>query len=214
MKPIKIFIVDDNLLIRNGLKMELGKIPEIEVLGEAENGKVFLDSLIYDIPDIVFMDIHMPVMDGYNTTIETIKMHPSIKIIAFSMTCDKETLKMMINAGVNGYLLKNTGATEIKLCIENILQNKTYFSCDLSSSFSQSVLSNYSVKTKLPNFTNRETQILDLISKGYNTKQIAKALELSPRTVEVHIANMKSKTGSSNILNLFIYSIKNSIISI
>jgi DNA-binding NarL/FixJ family response regulator len=141
-------------------------------------------------------------------------MHPSIKIIAFSMTCDKETLKMMINAGVNGYLLKNTGATEIKLCIENILQNKTYFSCDLSSSFSQSVLSNYSVKTKLPNFTNRETQILDLISKGYNTKQIAKALELSPRTVEVHIANMKSKTGSSNILNLFIYSIKNSIISI
>ena len=214
MKSVKVFIVDDNLLIRNGLKLELSKIPEVEVIGEADNGKYFLELLEDNIPDLVFMDVHMPVMNGYETTMAVIEKHPIIKVVAFSLTCDEESLQMMIDAGVKGYLLKNVGATELKLCIETVMQNKNYFSCDLSSLFTQMKRVDKAHKNKLPNFTKREIQIFNLISKGYNTKQIASSLNLSPRTVEVHIANMKTKTGSSNILNLLIFGVKNAIVSI
>jgi len=214
MKPIKIFIVDDNLLIRNGLKMELSKIPEIEVLGEAENGKVFLDSLKYDIPDIVFMDVHMPIMDGYNTTIETIKMYPSIKIIAFSMTCDEENLLNMIDVGAKGYLLKNVEMNELNFAINTVVQGKNYFSCELLPFLTKKITTQKENKKEIVRFTDREMEILQLIVEGLTTAQIAKKLSISKRTVDGHKAHMISKTQSRNVLNLLIYGIKNHLVEL
>ena len=107
MEKIKVIIVDDNLLIRNGLIVELKKNLDVEVIGIATNGEEFLDLLPGKKPDLIFMDVNMPVLDGYKATERAIDINPTLKIIAVSTSCDEISLKRMVKAGARGYILKN-----------------------------------------------------------------------------------------------------------
>lgn len=212
MGNIKIIIVDDNLLIRNGLIVELNKIDEVEIIGVATNGKEFLELLSGKKPDLIFMDVNMPILDGYEATNIALSINPLLKIIAISTSCNESSLKRMIKAGAKGYILKNIDSIELRLCINYIMKGKNYFSVDISPFFTDNYF--FKGKKEIDVFTSRELDILNLIGKGYNTKEIAKCLQISSRTVESHKANMQSKTESRNVLNLLIYGIKHDLIDI
>ncbi|MBW6478478.1 MAG: response regulator transcription factor [Bacteroidales bacterium] len=213
----KIMIVDDHFIFRNGLKDLLDEIPDAEVIGEASSGEEFLESLSTHNPDIVFMDIKMPGISGIETTRKALEINPGLKILALSMYGEGEYVEEMLQAGALGYLLKNIGKQELVKAIDNIANEKGYFSDEILVMVTRQV---FNAKKKseeqsiLESFTRRELEVLQLVSQGYSTTEIASQLEISPRTVGGHRNNMLSKSGLKNTAALISFAVKNHVISI
>jgi len=213
-EAIKIFVVDDHELFRKGVIMVLKKMDDVEVIGEASNGKEFLNLLNSRRPNIVFIDIKMPIMNGIDATIEALSRYPELKIIALSMFGEEEYLHKMINAGAKGFLLKNSSIEEIERSIHIVNEGKNCYSDDLLGYFTNKFIDNSPKDNDLVKLTRREIEVLNLVSMGLSNSEIADKLFISKRTVDGHKANLIQKTGSKNIVDLLIYSIKNNIIKI
>jgi DNA-binding NarL/FixJ family response regulator len=213
----KIMIVDDHFIFRNGLKDLLDEIPDADVIGEASSGEEFLELLSTNNPDIVFMDIKMPGMSGIETTRKALEINPGLKILALSMFGEGEYVEEMLQAGAMGYLLKNIGKQELIKAIDNIADEKGYFSDEILVMVTRQV---FNAKKKseeqsiLESFTKRELEVLQLVSQGYSNTEIASQLEISPRTVGGHRNNMLSKSGLKNTAALISFALKNQVISI
>lgn len=213
----KIVIVDDHFIFRNGLKDLLAEIPEIEIVGEAESGEKFLEMLPAVSPDIVFMDIKMPGINGIETTRRALEINPDLKILALSMFGENEYVEEMLQAGALGYLLKNIGKDELVKAIENISQEKGYFSDEILVMVTRKVFNakqESKEKNILDSFTRRELEVLQLVSQGFSNADIADKLGISPRTVGGHRNNMLSKSGLKNTAALVSFALKNNAISI
>ncbi|TVQ12179.1 MAG: DNA-binding response regulator [Bacteroidetes bacterium] len=212
----KIVIVDDHFIFRNGLKDLLAEIPDVEVIGEAESGEKFLEMLPGIEPDMVFMDIKMPGLNGIETTRKAIELKPDIRILALSMFGENEYVEEMLQAGALGYLLKNIGKEELVKAIDNISQEKGYFSDEILVMVTRKVF-NAKQETKekniLDSFTRRELEVLQLVSQGNSNTDIAEKLKISPRTVGGHRNNMLSKSGLKNTAALVSFALKNNIIT-
>ncbi|HEB62552.1 MAG TPA: response regulator transcription factor [Bacteroidetes bacterium] len=211
---IKIITVDDHEIFRKGLKVVINQFESTEVIAEAGNGKEFLNLLNSHKPDIVFMDIRMPVMDGIEATKLAISKYPDIKIIAISMFGEEEYLENMIKAGAKGFLLKNINREEIEYAIRQVVTGNNYYSSQLLPYFTQKFINTSNNTEKESHFTKRELEVLKLITKGMSSKEIASKLYISKRTVDGHKANMINKTGSNNVIDLLIYAIKHKFIKI
>ncbi len=211
---IKILTVDDHEIFRKGLNLILNQMDKIEVIGEASNGKEFLNLLNSHKPDIVFMDIRMPVMDGIEATKLAISKYPDIKIIAISMFGEEEYLENMIKSGAKGFLMKNINREEIEYAIMQVVAGNNYYSSQLLPYFTQKFINTSNKSENETHFTKRELEILKLITKGLSSKEIASKLYISKRTVDGHKANMILKTGSKNVIDLLIYAIKNKFVKI
>jgi DNA-binding NarL/FixJ family response regulator len=214
MEQIKITLVDDHALFRNGLKILLGATPEIHVISEAANGKEFLEIIDHELPHIVLMDINMPVMDGVEATQEAMIKYPDLKIIALSMFGEEDYYYRMINAGVKGFLLKNSEINEVIEAIKQVNKGNSYFSQELLYNVIKSFKPHKEVETELAALSKRELQVLEEICKGLSNQEIADNLFISKRTVDKHRANLLSKTNSKNTANLIMYAIKNKLIAI
>ncbi len=211
---IKIMVVDDHELFRNGVIMVLNRLQNTIVIGEASNGKEFLEKLNSVKPDIVFMDIKMPLMNGIEATIEALKRYPELKVIALSMFGEEEYLQKMINAGVYGFLLKNSSIDEIERAVNLVSQGRNCYSDELLSYFTNKyITSNKNLQDEV-NITRREIEVLDFVAKGFSNQEIADKLFISKRTVDGHKANLIQKTGSKNIVDLLVYAIKNDLVKI
>ncbi|MBN2519827.1 MAG: response regulator transcription factor [Bacteroidales bacterium] len=213
MKKYSVFLVDDHKLFREGLKLLLTNLTFIDHIYEASNGKEFLNLLDTHIPDIVFIDIDMPELNGIEATKAAIQKIPELKIIALSMYGEYDYYTKMINAGAKGFLLKNSDIQEVEAAITNVLDGKNYFSHEIM----HGLFKNINKKTegeKLTKLTGREKEILYNICKGLSNNEIAGKLFLSKRTVDKHRENILTKTGSKNTASLVIYAIKNGIIEI
>ncbi len=214
MKKIKIILVDDHQMFREGLKFVLNQISEFEILGTASNGQEYLDLLEKGLPDVVIMDIGMPVMDGIEATEKTREKYPSINVIALSMFSDQEYYHKMVAAGVKGFLIKEAGIDELEKAIKTIHGGNAYFS--------QELLRNIIVTMSNPKvtgrdsfqLTKREEEVLQMVCKGHTTKEISELLFISQKTVEGHKTNLLSKTNSKNTLNLMLYALKNKLVEI
>ncbi|HHH54342.1 MAG TPA: response regulator transcription factor [Bacteroidetes bacterium] len=213
-KKIKIIIVDDHEIFRKGLTMVINQFPSTGVIAEASNGKEFLSLLNSYKPDIVFMDIRMPVMDGIEATKKVIRKYPDIKIIAISMFGEEEHLENMIKAGAKGFLLKNINTEEIEYAIKQVASGNNYYSSELLPYFTNKFLHTTNESEDEVRFTRREMEILKLVTKGLSSKEIGAKLFISKRTVDGHKANMINKTGSKNVIDLLIYAIKNNLVKI
>ena len=205
----KIVIVDDHRLFRNGLKFIISEMDGVEVIAEASNGQEFLDLLETIDPDLVLMDISMPVLNGVDATQLALKKKPDLNILVLSMFGEDVYYNSMIELGVKGFILKDADNKELMDGINTILRGGTFFSQELLLSLIKS-------KTESPtvNFTKREKEILSLICKGYSNNQISDKLNISQRTVERHRSNLLLKTESSNSISLAVYAIKNNIVTI
>jgi len=209
MDNINIFLVDDHILFRQGLRFLLSNINRIKSIYEASDGSEFINSLEDIKPDIVFMDIEMPQMDGITATKKALEIYPDTKIIGLSMYVEDNYFYAMMNAGAKGYILKNSNFDDVKKSIEAVQRGESYFSEEITHRI---ILDK--IKKEESQLTDRETEVLSLICKGLSNIEIAEQLFISKRTVDKHRENLLQKTNSNNTAGLVIYAIKNGIIKI
>jgi len=225
MQPIRILIADDHQLIRDGLRSMLENTDDLQVIGEAGDGKSLIELLNKKSKetDIILMDIKMPDKTGIELTQQVSKLYPHIKIIALTMFESDHYITGMLQAGAVGYLLKNTGKQEVIQALRDVAAGKTYF----SESVTQSVMARFMSSHNHPADTNaseptpelanvhltkREKEILILIAGELTNQQIAERLFISPRTVETHRRNLIQKLGVKNTIGLIKFAISNGLI--
>ncbi|HHU34056.1 MAG TPA: response regulator transcription factor [Bacteroidetes bacterium] len=213
MEKIKIVIVDDHQLFRNGLKILLNSFREFEVIGEASNGVEFIDVIKFTFPDIVLMDINMPEVDGIEATRRGLKLNPDLKIIALSMYGEEDYYYKMVDSGAKGFLLKDSDINEVREAILTVNKGGSFFSQELLHHVIQKI-KHREQEVKAANLSKREKEILEKICEGLSNQEIADALFISKRTVDKHRANLLSKTNSKNTASLILYSIKNKLIEV
>lgn len=214
MTKLKILLVDDHKLFREGLALLLRNITSVNNIYEAGNGKEFLDFLAKGlIPDIVFLDIDMPELNGIEATRKATQLYPDLKIIGLSMYSEEDFYTNMIEAGAKGFILKNSGIQDVDAAIQQVIHGKNYFSQEILDGLLQN-LNRKSRKVQHTELTEREEEVLFLICKGLSNQKIADKLHLSKRTIDKHRENILLKTGSNNTVGLVIYAVKNGIVEI
>jgi len=217
MPKTKVYIVDDHKIFREGLKLLLSTIKNVEVIGEAPNGKKFLEILPTIKPDLIFMDINMKEMDGIEATQKALEADPSLKIVALTSFEDEEYFNRMTDLGVSGYLLKNSMRDDFEKAIERISEGYNYYSDELIIKLSKKMyqVEKHREKPKeIIQFTEEEISLLQYICQGLTNKQISDLVHLSSRTVESHRARLLDKTGTKNSVSLAVYAINNKIVTL
>lgn len=210
MKLIDIYIADDHKMFTDGVELILASEPEINVLGVARNGKQLLGLLRSQPANVVLLDITMPEMDGMATAEEIIKLYPAVKVMMLTMHNTIDHVVPMVKMGVHGYLLKNTGKTELVNAIKQLHENGQYYSGEVATKLAAGIREHEEKTIKL---TAREKEILQLVFDGLSTLEISEKLFLSHRTVETHRSNLLSKTETKNTAQLINFGLKNGYIS-
>ena len=216
MQKLKIYLVDDHKLFREGLKLLLSTQDFVHHIYEASNGREFIESLSLVDCDVVLMDIEMPEMNCIEATREALRLHPDLKIIVLSMYGDEQYYYKMIDAGAKGFMLKNTGIENVITAIKKVAAGENFFSEELLFSILNNMRDSNKTETESPDseISEREMEILYHVCKGKSNQEIADELFISKRTVDKHRANLLSKTGCRNTAALVMYAIKNKIIEI
>jgi DNA-binding NarL/FixJ family response regulator len=213
MKKYNIFLVDDHKLFREGLKLLLLNLDCVGEVHESSGGAEFLEVINETMPDIVFMDIEMPEMDGIQTTEKALEKYPDLKIIALSMYSDEAYYSRMIEAGVKGFLFKDSEIQEVEKAIVQVVSGNSYFSHEIMINILQHTSKKKTIQ-KIYDLSEREKEVLLHICKGLSNHEIADVLNLSKRTVDKHRENILLKTNSNNTASLVIFAIRNGIIEI
>ncbi len=213
MKKVKILIVDDHQLIIDGLISLLKNREDILVAGVANNGREALQMLKVVDPELVLMDIDMPVMNGIDALREIRKTNPSTRVIILSMHEEAGMIKNLVALGADGYLLKSCSQEELLRAIDSVTMGQPYFSRGVTLSL---------LNTKDPGLqssfqqtealSDRETEVLRLIAEGFSNKEIGVKLFISHRTVDTHRTNLMKKLNVSNIAGLISYAIKKGLV--
>jgi len=216
IEKCRIVLADDHALIRHGIKNIISQDDRMEIVGEVGNGEELLNTLAGKTVDLLILDISMPKISGIDLTEILKKRYPSMKILILTMHKSKQFLHRAISAGADGYLVKSDSDKEILLAIEKIEQGKTYISPYLADDFTEDVLQAYRDPAASPfkNLTKREKQILSLVVDGYTSKAMAAKLNLSPRTVDHHRANLLKKFDMKNSVDLVNFAIRNGYVAL
>ena len=213
---IRVVIADDHEIFRDGLALMLSKQKNIELVGQAENGRQLVDMVLTLLPDIILTDIKMPLMDGVEASRYIIQKIPDAKIIALSMFDEENLVVDMLEAGAKGYLLKNADKQEILEALATVNENNTYY-CRLTTArlASMIVKSRFSDSKKLKpvEFNEREKEIIRYICQQDTAQQIADKLFLSKRTVEGYRTRILEKMNVKNTAGVVIYAMKHHLIT-
>ena len=203
---VKIALVDDHTLFRNGLKGLLLANPDYDVVGEFSDGSQFIAALPTLEVEVVFMDISMPNMDGKTATKLALRQRPELKIIALTMFGEQQYLEQMAEAGVVGFLKKDSDIQEVYSAIESVVAGE----CILPEWVDAETKS----QTDPDALSERELSVLSAICQGLSTPQIAEQLSISRRTVEAHRARILEKTGCNNTASLVAYAVKMNLVEV
>lgn len=211
---IKVLLVDDHPLVLDGISARLEGEENLEVVGMANDGKQALEQAEKLNPDVVLMDISMPVMTGFEATEHFRQQQPEVKVLILSMHDDREYILKLIKCGASGYVLKDVSSAELITAIETVYRGGTYFSSGASQAlFSELGQDNSaSVPPEEEPLTNREKDVLKLLAEGNSNKEIARELDISVRTVETHRQNIKAKLDIHTAAGLARYAIEHQII--
>jgi len=210
----KVMIVDDHTLFRNGLRILLNNLENYQVVAEAANGKEFLQMIEKVTPDLVLMDISMPVMDGIEASAIAHEKYPELKIITLSMYGEEDYYYKMVDAGVKGFVLKNSDIKEVKTALDVVYEGGSFFSAELLQNLVNSLKSSPKSKESHAELSEREMEILILICQGMSNQEIGDKLFISKRTVDKHRANILEKSESKNTAQLVVYAIKNRLVEL
>lgn len=216
-EQLTLLIVDDHKIFRDGLKLLLSQFPFIGEVHEASNGQEFLD-MVGDIqPDLVMIDINMPVMGGIEATRAALERYPELKIIVLTTFHDEDFIEQMMIAGVEGYMLKRSTPEEFETAMNRVAAGGNYFSDEIVRTVAtklNKIREESMARTSLPVFTEREKEVLELLCKGLNNDQISDIIHISPKTIEKHKSNLFQKTDTNNTINLILYAIRNDLVQI
>ncbi|MBF4560082.1 response regulator transcription factor [Pseudomonas sp. p50] len=204
--PIRVALVDDHSLVRDGIKALLSVMAPLEVVGEAENGADAIDMVGRCQPDLVLVDIGLKDMNGLELTRLLRNRYPTLKVLVLSMYDNHEYVSESVRAGASGYVLKNSPSREIIAAIEAIANGGSFYSAEIA----QRLIADKSTDTEL---TPRESQVLYKMAQGLNNKEMARELDISVRTVETHRLSIRRKLNIDKPAALVKYAIDHGIIS-
>lgn len=214
-EKIKVLITDDHALFRQGVRTALSFREDIEFLGEAENGMQLLTMLKFLQPDIILLDIQMPIMDGIATLPEIKKINPDIKIIMLTMHNEVSLITKLMSLGANSYLTKDSDSDTIYEAIKTCYENEFFF----NEFTNRAMLTGLRAQNNTPakpeedaELSEKEIQVLKLMCDEKSTKEIAEIVEISPRTVEAIRDRLKMKTGAKSTAGLILYAVKHGLI--
>jgi DNA-binding NarL/FixJ family response regulator len=212
---IKVLITDDHALFRTGVKASLAHYQDIEFIGEAENGMQLLNLVKFLEPDVILLDIQMPIMDGIATLPEVKKVLPNTKIVMLTMNDDVSMISKLMEIGANSYLTKNSDSETIYEAIKTV-HHKEYFFNEYTNKAMLNGLRNKRVmESAVPDeaeLSDKEIHVLKLMCDEKSTKEIADIVEISPRTVEAIRDRLKIKTGAKTTAGLILYAVKHGIV--
>lgn len=215
---IKVMIVDDHVLYRAGVRTTLSSKKDVQVIGEADNGLHLINMLKGGMnPDVILLDIQMPVMDGIATLPEVKKLFPQIRIIMLTLLDDQTVVTKLMELGANSYLVKTSDAEIIYEAIKTCYRQEFYF----NTLTNKALLNNLRQKNAAPSFrvpqeettlSEKEITILRLMCEEKSTREIAEAVDLSPRTIESIRDKLKAKTGTKSTAGLIMFAVKNKLL--
>ena len=210
MEKIKIILVDDHQMFRDGVKSVLSDEENIDIVGEVGNGKDLFKLLESTRPDLIITDISMPDISGIEVAKSISENYSDIKILILSMHSNEEFITKALSVGANGYLPKDTAMAELLEAIHTIYKGENYFNKEISDTILKS-LRNKSQKNEGKSLTNREKEIIELVVEGLTNKEIADKLFISIRTVDSHKNNIMQKLNLKSSIELVKYAIKNNL---
>jgi DNA-binding NarL/FixJ family response regulator len=216
-KVYKIILADDHTLFRDGLKLLIEKEEIGIVIGEAENGLQVLNLIENEKPDLVVMDIDMPVISGLEATEKAVAKFPDLNILILSMHGEQHYYNELINVGAKGFVHKTAGKQELQTAICNVAEGGNHFSNELLRKIIMDINKpqiNVHSESSHIELTDRELEILRLFCSGFTASEIASTIFLSVKTVEAHRSKLLHKTETKNTIALVLYAIKNKIVSI
>ncbi|SCA54848.1 LuxR family transcriptional regulator [Candidatus Terasakiella magnetica] len=207
-QKIRVLLVDDHPLVLDGIRSRLEDDGHIDVIAEASNGEEALHLAGEHKPDIVLMDINMPVMNGIEAAEKFSAELPDIRLLMLTMHDSREYITRVLKAGAKGYILKDVSSNEMISAIKAVYEGKTYYSSGVTD-----ILVNEGTNKQVP-LTDREKTILQLLAEGNSNKHVARELDISVRTVETHRRNIKRKLSVKTSAGLVKYAIENGIVEL
>ena len=193
---IRVLVVDDHPAFRSGLRFLLGQLEDIEVVGEAENGRRGVELAAELLPDVVLMDLAMPELTGIEATREIVETHPSVRVLVLTMSEDDESVFTALRAGASGYLLKGANEDDIERAVRSLAQGEAIFGASIAKriiGYFNAPRAQAPAATPFPSLSEREREVLNLVADGKTNPEIARALYLSPKTVRNHVSNIFTK---------------------
>lgn len=211
---IRVAIADDHALFRAGVKTSLSSRKDIQMVAEAENGMQLLNLLKHIQPDVLLLDIQMPIMDGLATLPEVKRLYPDVKVIMLSMHNDHSVITRMMEIGANSYLTKDSDSEMIYQAIKTCYEQEFYFNDLTNKALLNGLRMKRPVEQEVPDVSlnEKEVTILKLMCEEKSTREIAAAVDLSPRTVEAIRDKLKTKTGAKSLAGLIMYAVKAGIV--
>jgi DNA-binding NarL/FixJ family response regulator len=215
---INVMIVDDHVLYRAGVKTALSSKKDIKIIAEADNGAHLLSMLKGIQPDVILLDIQMPIMDGIATLPEVKKLYPNIKIIMLTLLDDQSMITKLMELGANSYLVKTSDAEVIYEAIKTCHQQEFYFNALTNKALLNNLRQKNNMGTPFKlqqedaTLNDKEITILRLMCEEKSTREIAEAVELSPRTIEAIRDKLKLKTGAKSTAGLIMFAVKNKLL--
>jgi DNA-binding NarL/FixJ family response regulator len=207
-------LADDHALVRAGIRALLEKLPDIEVVGEADNGRQALELVKSSAPNLVLLDISMTELGGLEALPRIVKDFPAVRVLILSGHANEEYVLRALRCGAAGYMLKEAAAEELERAIKAVAQGKTY----LSPSVSRTVVENYLQRAAgeegpIELLTARQREVLQLIAEGKNTKEVAGTLEISVKTVEAHRLQLMARLNIHDVPGLVRYAVRCGLVS-
>jgi DNA-binding NarL/FixJ family response regulator len=214
MPPIKILIADDHEILREGIRKMIEKEPDMEVVGEAEDGRSAVKLARKLVPDIVLMDITMPDLNGMDATRKIVSETPGVKVLALSMHQDRKYVTGMLEAGATGYLIKGCKFEELATAIRSVARKNVYLSPRIADMVLQGYLGKSPKKFAEPVLSSREREVLQLLAEGNSVKETAFKLGVSAKTVETHRRHIMEKLQISNSSEIVKYALREGLITL
>lgn len=214
MPPIKVLIADDHEILREGIRKMIEKEPDMEVVGEAEDGRSAVKLARKLAPDIVLMDITMPDLNGMDATRKIVSETPGVKVLALSMHQDRKYVTGMLEAGATGYLIKGCKFEELATAIRSVARKNVYLSPRIADMVLQGYLGKSPKKFAEPVLSSREREVLQLLAEGNSVKETAFKLGVSAKTVETHRRHIMEKLQISNSSEIVKYALREGLITL
>ena len=208
---ITVFLADDHRVLRDGLRILLETQDDIEVVGEAENGKEAIDSIIKMKPNVVVMDITMPELNGIEAAQVIHENLPNTGIVILSIHSDLEHIFRALQAGAQGYLLKESAGSEVISAVRAVYLGRRYLSPSIRDTLTEAYMQDHQIQSPLELLSMREREVLQLTVEGHTSAAIAERMELSPKTVETYRSRLMGKIGVRDLPELVRFAIKHGI---
>jgi DNA-binding NarL/FixJ family response regulator len=216
VKPLRILLGDDHTLVRQGVRKIIEEHQDWQVIGEAQDGRELVRKALEEEPDLVIMDVAMPLLNGIEATRQIVRKQPAVRILVLSMHADEAYIIQALQAGARGYLLKDSADAELVRAVTAVAEGKSFFSPNVAAIMLDDYvrhLAEKGIADRYSALSEREREVFQLVAEGHSNKEVANLLCVSPATVETHRAHILQKLDLHSTAELVLYAVRRGVIT-